>query len=95
MVGNRYKKCLKDCHALVTNMSLAAVDAVLNKVPIVTHKNNVCYPLSGNIANIEENTVKKSREYVTIWLNTVCNNQFTLQEIEDGLAYETLKVQYA
>ena len=47
-------------------------------------KENVDY-----IANIEENPTKKSREDVTIWLNTVCNNQFTLQEIEDGVAYET------
>ena len=80
---------LKDCHALVTNMSLSAVDAVLNKVPVVTHSNNVCYPLSGNVANIENRTMKP-REDVTEWLRSVANNQFTLQEIEDGLAYEVL-----
>jgi len=80
---------LKDCHALVTNMSLSAVDAVLNKVPVVTHSNNVCYSLSGNVANIENRTMKP-REDVTIWLRSVANNQFTLQEIEDGTAYKVL-----
>jgi len=30
-----------------------------------------------------------------MWLRTVANNQFTLQEIEDGLAYDMLKEQYA
>ena len=93
--GTDIKDELKDCHCLVTNMSLAAVDAILNKVPVVVHKNNVCFPLSGNIANIEENPMKKSREVVTIWLNCVANNQFTLQEIEDGYACKTLIEQYS
>ena len=92
--GTDIKDELKDCHALVTNMSLAAVDAVLNKVPVVTHSNNVCYPLSGNTANIENRTMKP-REDMTIWLRTLANNQFTLQEIEDGLACDILKEQYA
>ena len=92
------KDSLKDCQALVTNMSLAAVDAVLNKVQVMTHKSNVCSPLSVPIAqivsNIENPRYYTPRETVTIWLNTVCNNQFTIQEIEDGLAYEMLKEQY-
>ena len=29
-----------------------------------------------------------------MWLRCVANNQFTLQEIEDGLAYDMLKDQY-
>ena len=92
--GTDIKDELKDCHALVTNMSLAAVDAVLNKVPVVTHSNNVCYPLSGNTANIENRTMKP-REDITVWLRTVANNQFTIQEIEDGVACDMLKEQYA
>ena len=91
--GTDIKDELKDCHCLVTNMSLAAVDAVLNKVPVVTHKNNVCYPLSGNTANIE-NPRNIGRKEVTIWLNSISNHQFTIQEIEDGLAYKTLQEQY-
>ena len=87
--GTDIKDELKDCHALVTNMSLAAVDAVLNKVPVVTHEKNVSYPLSGNVANIE-NRRMRSREEVTVWLNSVANNQFTIQEIEDGTAYRLL-----
>ena len=30
------------------------------------------------------------REIVTMWLRCVANNQFTLQEIEDGTAYRLL-----
>ena len=96
--GNKWwntdiKDDLKDCYALVTNMSLSAVDAVLNKVPVVTHSNNVCYKVSGPLAGINERTMP-AREDITMWLRGVANNQFTLQEIEDGLAYEVLSKQY-
>ena len=56
---------------------------------MVTHSNNVCYSLPGNVANIENRTMKP-REDVTVWLRSVANNQFTLQEIEDGTAYKVL-----
>jgi len=83
------KDDLKDCHALVTNMSLSAVDAVLNKVPVVTHQNNVCYNVSGKLEGINERRMP-AREDMTVWLRSVANNQFTLQEIEDGTAYKVL-----
>ena len=91
--GTDIKDDLKDCYALVTNMSLSAVDAVLNKVPVITHSNNVCYKVSGSLAGINERTMP-AREDITMWLRGVANNQFTLQEIEDGLAYEVLSKQY-
>ena len=91
--GTDIKDDLKDCHCLVTNMSLAAVDAVLNKVPVFTHSKNVCYPLSGRIKDIEKRLMR-SRKEMTTWLNCVANNQFTIQEIEDGVAFDTLKKQY-
>ena len=87
--GTDIKDELKDCYALVTNMSLAAVDAVLNKVPVVTHSNNVCYKVSGLLTNINERNMP-AREDMTNWLRCVANNQFTLQEIEDGTAYRLL-----
>jgi len=87
--GTDIKDDLKDCHALVTNMSLSAVDAVLNKVPVVTHQNNVCYYVSGRLEDINERRMP-AREDMTMWLRSVANNQFTLQEIEDGTAYKVL-----
>ena len=87
--GTDIKDDLKDCHALVTNMSLSAVDAVLNKVPVVTHQNNVCYYVSGRLEDINERRMP-AREDMTMWLRSVANNQFTLQEIEDGIAYKVL-----
>ena len=84
------KEDLKGCHCLITNMSLAAVDAVINQVPILTHRNNVAFKVSiDNIHNINK-TPKHPREVVEPWLNMLSHNQFTIPEIEEGLAYKIL-----
>tara|TARA_B100001093_G_scaffold316830_1_gene302263 strand:+ start:81 stop:887 length:807 start_codon:yes stop_codon:yes gene_type:complete len=87
--GTDIKDDLKNCHCLVTNMSLSAIDAILNQTPIVTHKNNVASVLSDNIRNIEQ-PFKPSRKQVQPWLNMLSQNQFTLSEIADGTAYIVL-----
>tara|TARA_B100000900_G_scaffold410907_1_gene429580 strand:- start:316 stop:1116 length:801 start_codon:yes stop_codon:yes gene_type:complete len=81
---------LKNCHCLITNMSLASIDAILNQVPVLTHKDNVAFDMSiGNLPNI--NTLHKpSRKEVEPWLNMLSHNQFTIPEIESGLAYKIL-----
>jgi hypothetical protein len=56
---------------------------------VVTHQNNVCYYVSGRLEDINERRMP-AREDMTIWLRSVANNQFTLQEIEDGTAYRFL-----
>ena len=84
------KEDLKGCHCLITNMSLAAVDAVINQVPVLTHRNNVAFKVSiDNIHNINK-TPKHPREVVEPWLNMLSHNQFSIPEIEDGTAYKIL-----
>ena len=84
------KEDLKGCHCLITNMSLAAVDGVINQVPVLTHRNNVAFKVSiDNIHNINK-TPKHPREVVEPWLNMLSHNQFTIPEIEEGLAYKIL-----
>ena len=84
------KEDLKGCHCLITNMSLAAVDAVINQVPVLTHRNNVAFKVSiDNIHNINK-TPKHPREVVEPWINMLSHNQFTIPEIEEGLAYKIL-----
>ena len=39
--------------------------------------------------------MRPGRKTVEEWLKFVVENQFTLQEIEDGVAYKTLQKQYA
>ena len=84
------KEDLKGCHCLITNMSLAAVDAVINQVPVLTHKHNIAFDVSiDNIHNINK-TPKHPRERIEPWLNMLSHNQFTIPEIEEGIAYRYL-----
>jgi hypothetical protein len=41
-----------------------------------------------------EKPLKPGTKTIKEWLNYITEHQFTLPEIENGTAYETLKVQY-
>ncbi len=96
--GNQYwetdiKDDLKDCHCLVTNMSLSAIDAILNQVPAITHQRNVAsFITTRDISKIEK-PMRPGHKTVGEWLKMVAENQFTLEEIENGTAYITMKEQ--
>jgi hypothetical protein len=87
------KDDLIDCHCLVTNMSLSAVDAVMNMVPAITHQNNICsFITSRNLEKIEK-PMRPGRKTMNEWIKMVAENQFTIEEIEKGIAYDTLQHQ--
>ena len=91
--GKDIKNDLVDAHCLVTNMSLASVDSVLNYVPAITHKRNVAsFVTSRDISKIEK-PMRPGRKTMEEWLKMLAENQFRLEEIEDGTAYKTLKEQ--
>ena len=75
-------------------MSLAAIDGVLNMTPAFTHQRHVAALITSRKIEKVERPFKPGRKTVQEWLNMVANHQFTIQEIEDGLAFDTLKVQY-
>lgn len=76
---------LKDAYCLVTNMSLSAIDAILMGIPIICDKQHVARPLtSTNINNLNKPDVNN-------WLQQIGDNQFTLEEIQNGTAYKYLK----
>ena len=75
-------------------MSLSAIDGILNMTPAFTHQRHVAYPVTSRDISKVEKPLKPGRKTIQEWLHMIANHQFTLQEIEDGLAYETLKVQY-
>ena len=87
------RKDFKDCHALVTNMSLAAVDAVVNMVPVFTHQRHVCSFISSKDLSKIEKPMKPGHKTMNEWFKMVADNQFTLEEISNGTAYELLKGQ--
>jgi hypothetical protein len=91
--GTDIKDELKDCHCLVTNMSLSAIDAILNMVPAITAQTNVASQVTGRSINKIEKPFRPGRKTMEAWMKFVSENQFTLKEIEDGTAYENLKKQ--
>ena len=92
--GVDIKEDLKNCHCLVTNMSLSSVDALLNYVPVIADAKNVAWPVSSREPKFIEKPLKPERKTMTEWLSGLAHHQFTLQEIEDGIAYQILKNQY-
>jgi hypothetical protein len=87
------KNELKNCHCLITNMSMAAIDAVLNQVPVICHTDNIVSPIASHDLKFIEKPLRSGRKTVTEWLKYVAENQFTLEEMSNGTAYKTLKEQ--
>ena len=87
------KTDLKNAHCLVTNMSLSAIDAILNQVPAITHQRNVAsFITTRDISKIEK-PMRPGHKTINEWLKMVAENQFTIGEIEDGTAYKIMKEQ--
>jgi len=75
---------VKDVHAVYTTVSMAAVEAAILGVPVFCSNNNAAAPIaSKDFAN----PIYPDREK---WLYHLAYNQFTPDEIKDGLAYEIL-----
>ena len=84
---------LEGAYALVTNMSLSAIDSIMFGIPAFTHMDNIASPISNtDISKINE-PMKPNKEIINEWINCVSQNQFTLDEIGSGIAYEILKRQ--
>jgi hypothetical protein len=74
-------------------MSLSAIDAIKLGIPAFTDIDNIASPVSNTDISIIENPMKPNKEIIKEWIDCVVENQFTLEEIGSGVAYETLKKQ--
>ncbi len=91
--GKPIQDDLDGAHCLVTNMSLAAVDAVLEGVPVICDTRNVAWPVSTRYMEFINDPLKPTVDNVNEWLKLLANNQFTLKEIEDGTAFNIISKQ--
>ena len=87
------KTDLQGAHALVTNMSLSAIDAILNMTPVFAHKRNIVSFIAGQHIGKIAKPLRPGHKTVNEWLKMVVDNQFKLSEIADGTAYEMLMQQ--
>ena len=80
---------LKNCHALVTHDSNIAVEAIMAGVPVFITGTSPAQVFG----NVDISTIVEPRMEFDRWewLSILCNNQWTLNEIRDGMANETLK----
>ena len=96
--GNKWwntdiKDDLKGAHCLVTNMSLAAVDAIISGVPCITDKKNVANFVSSQDISRINLPFKPNNNEINKWMRMLSYNQFTIKEIEDGIAFKVLQEQ--
>jgi hypothetical protein len=74
-------------------MSLAAIDAILNQVPVICHQRNIASFVSSRDIKFIKKPMRPGRKTITEWLKMIAENQFTIPEIADGTAYRTLQEQ--
>ena len=74
-------------------MSIASVDAILNRVPVITDGRNVAWAVASREPKFVEKPFKNHKKTVNEWLKFITEQQFTMNEIEDGTAYKLLKNQ--
>ena len=80
---------LNDAFACVTFNSTACIDAVLNGVPSFCDGISCGMPVSQlDLSQIENPVYSDKREK---WIDSLLANQFTLTEIENGVAWNRLK----
>jgi len=81
---------LKDCHALVTYQSIAAVESVLYGVPAFTLAPTAADPVCDkNLSSIETPTAQ-DRDKIYKWAHHLAYGQFHIDEFKDGSAYRIL-----
>ena len=84
---------LKGCQAMVTNMSLSAIDGILNMTPVLSHKRNIVSFIAGQHISKITKPMRPGHKTINEWLKMVVDNQFKLSEIADGTAYDLLMKQ--
>ena len=77
-------------YALVTNMSLCSIDAIVHGIPVICDKENICSSIGEtNYSKIEKlKSINKDDLYK--WACKVANQQFTLEEIRKGVPNDYL-----
>jgi len=80
---------LKDCHAVVTYNSKAAIECIVRGYAVLTCTKNCASDMASNdLSSIEIPFYKSDRHR---WLCTLAANQFTLDEMKSGYCLEVLR----
>ena len=81
---------LKNCHAVVSINSTAAVEAVLAGVPSFTTEYSPAGAVSNKAFQNIETPWFPDKDLITRWVDSLLATQFTFEEIKNGTAYEAV-----
>lgn len=82
---------LKNCHALVTYQSIAAVESVLFGVPAFTLAPTAADPVCDKDLSLIENPTRQDTDKIHKWAHHLAYGQFHVSELKDGTAYRMLQ----
>jgi len=89
VVNTKLAADLKDCHAVVTYNSKAAIECIVRGYPVLTCTKNCASDMaSSDLSSIEIPFYKSDRRR---WLATLAANQFTLHEMKSGYCLDVLR----
>lgn len=79
---------LADCWAVVVDSSMVALEAVLRGIPVFVLARSALHPVaSDDLAKIETPFYAEDRGR---WASVLADNQFTLEEMKNGMAWKIL-----
>ena len=82
---------LKDCHALVTYQSIAAVESVLYGVPAFTLAPTAADPVCDKDLSLIETPTQQDSDKIYKWACHLAYGQFHIDEFKNGTAYRILR----
>ena len=82
---------LKNCHALVTYQSIAAVESVLYGVPAFTLAPTAADPVCDKDLSLIEDPTIQDKDKIYKWACHLAYGQFHINEMESGKAWRILK----
>lgn len=82
---------LEGAHALVTWSSAAAITAILSGVPAIVSKQCAAAPVAMLSSARLETPLFCGHSYIRNWAGVLADNQWTLDEMRNGTAWEALR----
>ena len=82
---------LKNSWAMVTMQSTAAIEAVLNGVPVFCDEVSQANVIGENDLSKIERPYYADRDIIENWIDSLLSCQFTMEEIKNGVAHEVVK----
>jgi len=90
-INNTIFDDLKNCHALVTYQSIAAVESVLYGVPAFTLAPTAADPVCDKDLNLIEIPTQQEEDKIYKWACHLAYGQFHNDEMKNGTAYRILR----